>query len=56
MEEKTVRQRIIEALRGGFLSAKDISKAAGIREKDVREHHPCGEVNPQGTEARKACL
>ncbi len=38
MEEKTVRQRIIEALRGGFLSAKDISKAVGIREKDVREH------------------
>ena len=38
MEEKTVRQRIIEALRGGFLSAKDISNAVGIREKDVREH------------------
>lgn len=38
LEEKTVRQRIIEALRGGFLSAKDISKAVGVREKDVREH------------------
>lgn len=36
--EDTVRRRIIEALKGGLLSAKDISKAVGIREKEVAEH------------------
>ncbi len=36
----TIRQRIIEALRGDMLTAKDISKAVGISEKEVHEHLP----------------
>lgn len=36
----TVRQRIIEALKGGMLTAKDISKAVSLKEKDVIDHLP----------------
>lgn len=36
----TIRQQIAEALKGGMLTAKDISKAVGIKEKDVLEHLP----------------
>lgn len=36
----TDRQRITEALKGGMLTAKDISRAAGISEKDVLGHLP----------------
>lgn len=40
-EELTVRQRIIEALKAGdMLSARDISRAVGIREREVVEHLP----------------
>lgn len=38
--DKTVRQRIIETLKAGMVTAKDISKAVGIREKEVLEHLP----------------
>ncbi|MBI5454877.1 MAG: transcriptional regulator [Deltaproteobacteria bacterium] len=36
----TARQRIIEALKGGMLTAKDISRAVGLKEKDVIDHLP----------------
>ena len=36
----TIRQRIIEALKGNMLTARDISKAVGISEKDVIYHLP----------------
>lgn len=36
----TVRKMIAEILKGGMFTAKDISKAAGIREKEVLEHLP----------------
>ena len=36
----TARQRIIEALKGGMLTAKDISKAVGLKEKEVIDHLP----------------
>lgn len=36
----TIRQQITEALKGGMLTAKDISKAVGIKEKDALEHLP----------------
>jgi len=34
----TIRQQIAEELRGGFLTAKDISRAVGVTEKDVAGH------------------
>jgi len=37
---QTVRRRIIDAVTGSMLTAKDISKAVGIREKEVLEHLP----------------
>lgn len=40
MQDLTVRQQIIEALKGGMLTAKDISKAVHIKEKEVLEHLP----------------
>jgi len=36
----TVRQRIFEALMGEMLTARDISRAVGIMEKEVLEHLP----------------
>jgi len=42
MNEKTltVRQRIAEALREDMMTARDISRAVGVKEKDVLEHLP----------------
>lgn len=40
MNELTVRQKIIEALKGQMLTAKEISQAVGIKEKEVSEHLP----------------
>jgi len=37
---KTVRQMISEVLRGQLLTAKDISREVGIKEKEVLEHLP----------------
>jgi transcriptional regulator len=39
-EDLTQRQRIIDVLKGSMLTAREISKAASIREKDVLEHLP----------------
>jgi len=36
----TARQKIMDAVRGEMLTAKDISKAAGLKEKEVLEHLP----------------
>ncbi len=36
----TIRQSIIEILKGRMLSARDISREANIKEKDVLEHLP----------------
>ena len=49
----TIRQRITEALKGNMLTAKDISRAVGISEKDVSEHlsHISRSVATQGDEA-----
>jgi len=38
--ELTVRQRIAEVLLGGPLTAREISKAVGISEKEVLSHLP----------------
>lgn len=40
MNELTARQKIIEALKGHMLSAREISQAVGIKEKEVLEHLP----------------
>lgn len=40
MGELTIRQMIIEALKAGMLSAKDISRLVGIKEKEVTTHLP----------------
>ncbi len=37
-EMRTVRQEIIEFLHGRMLTAKDISREVGIREKEVAAH------------------
>lgn len=37
-QELTTRQRIAELLRGSLMTAKDISRAASVREKEVCEH------------------
>jgi len=49
----TIRQRITEALKGNMLTAKDISRAVGISEKDVSEHlsHIARSVTNKGDEA-----
>lgn len=39
-EGMTVRRRIVELLESGFLTAKEISKAVSIKEKEVCEHLP----------------
>ncbi len=36
----TTRQNIAETLRGGFFTAKEISRAVGVREKEVLDHLP----------------
>jgi hypothetical protein len=36
----TIRQQILFALRGGLLTAKELSKAVGIREPEVLAHLP----------------
>lgn len=38
--EQTVRQRMIEALKGGVLTCKDLSRMLGVKEKEVIEHLP----------------
>lgn len=38
VEELTVRQRVIEALKGRFLTAKEISQAVSVKEKEVADH------------------
>lgn len=38
--ELTVRQRIIEALKGQSLTAREISQAVSVKEKEVIEHLP----------------
>lgn len=40
MNELTVRQKITEALKGQMLTAREISQAVGVREKEVTEHLP----------------
>lgn len=40
MNELTIRKQIIEALRGRLLTAREISQAVGIKEKDVLDHLP----------------
>ena len=37
---RTARQHIIDLLRGAEMSAQDISRAVGIREKQVYDHLP----------------
>lgn len=39
-QEYTTRQKIIHAIEGRSLTARDISKEVGIREKEVLEHLP----------------
>ncbi|MBI5563203.1 MAG: transcriptional regulator [Deltaproteobacteria bacterium] len=36
----TIRQNMAELLEGGMFTAKDISRALGIREKEVIDHLP----------------
>ncbi len=36
----TIRRRLMELLRGSAFTAKELSKALGIKEKDVIEHLP----------------
>jgi len=40
VNELTTRQKIIEALRGHMLTAREISQSVGIKEKEVLEHLP----------------
>lgn len=40
MNELTARQKIIEALKGQMLTAREISQSVGIKEKEVLEHLP----------------
>lgn len=40
VQDLTVRQKIAEALNGAFLTAREISQAVGIREKEVLDHLP----------------
>jgi len=51
VEELTVRQRIIEALKGRFLTAKEISQTVGVKEKEVTEHLPHIAMTLGGDEA-----
>ncbi len=46
---KTIRQQIIELLMAQEMSARDLSQAVGIREKEVYEHlvHVARSVNSQ---------
>lgn len=46
----TIRQRITGILEGGVFSAKDISRAAGVKEKEVLDHlpHIARTVNSRG--------
>lgn len=37
---QTIRQMILEVLATGMLTARDISKAVGVKEKDVLAHLP----------------
>ncbi len=39
-QDLSARHKIIDLLKGGFLSAGDISRMAGIKEKEVLEHLP----------------
>lgn len=39
-QDLTARQKIIDAVRGEMLTAKDISRAVGLKEKEVLEHLP----------------
>jgi predicted Zn-ribbon and HTH transcriptional regulator len=40
VNELTDRQKIIEVLKGQMLTAREISQAVGIKEKEVLEHLP----------------
>lgn len=40
MNELTTRQKIIEALKGQMLTAREISQSVGVKEKEVLEHLP----------------
>lgn len=37
---KTVRQQIMEMLRGREMSAQDLSQAIGVKEREVEQHLP----------------
>jgi predicted Zn-ribbon and HTH transcriptional regulator len=37
-KSETIRRKIMEALEGHFLSARELSQLAGISEKDVHQH------------------
>jgi predicted Zn-ribbon and HTH transcriptional regulator len=36
----TIRQRIIEALKANEMDARELSRAVGVREKEIYEHLP----------------
>jgi len=54
LQELTTRQRIAGLLRGSFMTAKDISRAASVREKEVCGHlvHIARSVSVPGGRAR----
>lgn len=39
-QDLTARQKIIDAVKGMMLTARDISKVVGLKEKEVLEHLP----------------
>ncbi|MBI5468457.1 MAG: transcriptional regulator [Deltaproteobacteria bacterium] len=39
-QDLTARQKIMDAVKGMMLTAKDISKVVGLKEKEVLEHLP----------------
>ncbi len=51
--ELTTRQKIIEALKGNMLTAREISGLVGIREKEVIEHLPHIERSVSGNKSGK---
>jgi predicted Zn-ribbon and HTH transcriptional regulator len=40
VNELTTRQKIIEALKGHMLTAREISQSVGVKEKEVLDHLP----------------
>ncbi len=49
--ELTIRQKIIEALKGNMLTAREISGAVGVKEKEVIEHLPHIERSVSGNKS-----